>query len=94
MTATRRALLAALGLAPAGAVSAETFLDPGLPRGELDAGTVTKATQVNALRRMADLVESGAIMMHTITAESHLMAQEIPEHRMVFKFYYSPGPDA
>lgn len=91
---SRRTVLAALGLAPAGvALGAESFRDGPQDRLETGAGTSNQAI-AGALRKLADNIESGAISVFSLDVHSRLAGDVISQHDLTVTFAYLPDNGA
>jgi hypothetical protein len=80
-----------LGLAPASAVGAETFLQaPDKPERPNVGADANAATIVNALRRLAENIEAGRVGVGRLDLNAKLLRDEIVEHDLTVGFVYKP----
>jgi hypothetical protein len=82
---TRRSVLTALGLAPTYAVGAETFTDAPTVG---SVGRPNKETIIDALRNLAELVESDRVFPSRLGVSSELRSGKDMTHQLIIDFRY------
>lgn len=89
MSSSRRTVLAMLGLAPATAVGAETFL-PAPEKAKVQIGRSNREVIAAAFRRMAENIEAGNV--ETISFEIHcsIDPDDAVKHSLTTTFFYLP----
>jgi ATP-dependent helicase/DNAse subunit B len=93
MTTSRRTALAMLGLAPATAVGAETFM--AAPENPGGVQSVTRAYDrerfANAFEKLAAELRRDAVEIHSLKLSSSMEPNEIADmHDLVLRFRYKP----
>lgn len=93
MSTTRRTALAMLGLAPASAVSAETFIAPPDKPGDVQSvsGAYQRERFAQAFEKLAAELRRDTVMIESLKMSASLEANEIADrHELVLKFIYMP----
>lgn len=86
---TRRTTLAMLGLAPAGAVGAETFLEPLQKPHQIQAGSDASDPRIaDALRRLADSIERKQTLTSHLRVDCVIEADKVVQHELTVRFVY------
>jgi hypothetical protein len=88
-TLSRRTTLAMLGLAPATAVGAETFLPP-VEGGGVQVGFSTDKIMANAFRQLAENIEAGRVCVRSIDLGCSVRSDVVIEHTLTTTFSYEP----
>lgn len=90
---SRRTALAMLGLAPATAVGAETFMNPPDNPGDIQSvsGAYTAERFANALEQLAKEIRRGAVYVESLNLNASLHFNGIADrHELLLKFLFKP----
>ncbi len=89
--ANRRTFLTFLGFAPASAVGAESMLEPPKKPGGLQVGQESSPERIAySLRRLAEGVEDGSVMIERIDFSASLAPDEVVRHKMSISLVHTP----
>ena len=89
MDMTRRTTLAMLGLIPATAVGAETFLEPIEGPYTIQAGSDASPERVaGALERLAASIRSGETLVSGLQVDCSIEPDTVVEHKVSVRFCY------
>lgn len=85
MKASRRTVLAALGLAPVTAFATENFVPAD---GALKPGTVSVEAQAGALEALAQEIREGRAMVCGLDVNASLRPDAVVTHKLIVEFAY------